>query len=179
VEQAELYDLNRLVGSVVEDALPLCQATGARVVLHQDPRVPAVSMLLGPIEDALAAALDLCLQTEPPPVLRVSTRVVRHRAVVVMERMWASTTATSSKWRTVPMGQVELLVGDRATRALGGRLRLQRREGDLRLWLELPIFARPHESWFEGPGQQYPRPGLDRYQFPSPAPLMMFSLPAN
>ncbi len=159
LDQAELHDLNQIVWSVVEEALPLCRALGIRLVLQQDPRLPVVPLLVRPIEDTLAAALDLCLDEEAY-LVRVKTRARRNRVVTMVERWCRSPMTVSpaprasllafqpeSDWRdTGPMGQVELIVGDRTTRALGGKLSIQHRAGDLRILLELPIYERPQQT---------------------------------
>jgi hypothetical protein len=141
-EEAVLGDLNHLVFAAVEDALPLCLLQGTRLALHQDPRVPAVPILPEPIEDALAATLDLCLETHAE-LLRVQTGVRGSWAVASFERLVVPPSTDSAPWidldDTWPIGRVELLVGSRTTRALGGRMRFQRRSEDLRICLELPI----------------------------------------
>jgi len=167
-DQAELYDLNRIVWSAVESVLPLCQAMSVRLVLEQDPRLPAVPMLIRPIEDALDAVLDLCL--EKGSVVRVRTRACTDRAVTTVERWRASRTRDrrSTCWFDAgTMGQVELIVGDRAARALGGRIRIMRRADDLRFRLELPSGSRPPQAWSVGEDASAPpRRSRHRLSFP-------------
>jgi hypothetical protein len=147
LDDAELHDLNRIVWTKVEEVRPLCRALGIGLVLQQDPGLPAVPLLVSPIEDMLAAALDLCLEDEVQMV-RARTRAARDRAVVTIERWCSAGPATDGRaWQEIrPMGSLELIVGDRTARALGGRLRIQRRAADLRVRLELPSGQQPHES---------------------------------
>lgn len=156
-EQAEIYDLNQLVYTVVEEALPLCNALGIRPVLQQDPRLPAVPLLISPIEDILSTALDLCLD-EDTHFLRIKTRAGRSRAVTTVER-WCRSASQSTNYFNIgsnnnkfewcdtgPMGHVEFIIGERMMRALGGKLRIQRRGKDLRFCLELPSGERPQQA---------------------------------
>jgi hypothetical protein len=165
-DQAELHDLNRVVWSAVEGVLPICRALGVRLLLEQDPRLPAVPMLVRPIEDALDAALDLCLAEGS--VVRVRTRACTDRAVTTVERWCASRGRRLAHWCDAgAMGQVELMVGDRAARALGGRLRILRRADDLRFRLELPSGSRPPQAWSVGEERARPRPARrPRLSFP-------------
>lgn len=177
-EQAELYDLNQVVSSVVDEALPLCQALGVEVDLQQDPRVPAVQMLVRPVEDALAAAMDLYLD-EDLAMLRVRTYAHRNRAVATIECLRGPATRSDRptagrdweqdlSWSMSGMGRAEIVIGDRATRAVGGRLMLQHRAGEMRLLLELPTMERPHLGWHERPSRPLdPPPPRERYDFPS------------
>lgn len=159
VDQAELHDLNRIIFSVIEDVMPLCESLGVPLQLDMDPRVPAVPMLARPIQDALAAALDLCLECENA-ILHVRTQVLRNRAVATVQHCAASRTLPdirddgSGEWPIAPgwhaagtLDPVELIIGDRATRALGGRLLLHRAGDEMRLWLELPTNERPIQGW--------------------------------
>ena len=165
-EQAELCNLNQLVLSAVEEVMPLCRATGSWVTVLQDPLLPTVPVLRGPIEDALSAALDLLVFDSPEPsrihvrtmTTRASSRAPgpgRHRAVVTVEHHVHDAASHRVPWRDLGLaGQIELLVGDSATRAMGGRLRLQGRCQRLRLQLELPITDRPMHAaraWREVP----------------------------
>jgi hypothetical protein len=153
-DRAELHDLNRLIRKVVEDARPLCEALGIRLVLQQDPRLPSVPILVRPLEDALAAALDLCLE-ERTSEIRVRTEVRGDWVVATLSRLarrsdldWPEP-HSAMRWHTAGnMGTVELLVGDRTSRALGGRMVVQQRGGtELRLRLELPVRGCPNEGW--------------------------------
>ena len=162
MEMAELHNLNDVVKRVVDRARPLWRALGIRVVLELDQLLPPVQMLLKPTEDAIGVALDLCLAGDLDS-LRVHTRVRKDRAVLILERLLAPRFGVSQaypdriagvRWvEAGSMGRVELVVGDRTTRALGGRMSIQHRDGDLRLWLELPIFSRPHAGWLAGFGE--------------------------
>jgi len=153
-DRAELYDLNRLVRTVVEEGRPLCDALGVRLVLQQDPRLPAVPILVRPLEDALAAALDLCLE-EDPSEIRVRTEARGNWVVATISRRVAQADLDldwfrpRGGWQAAGrMGPVELLVGDRTSRALGGRFLVQERGGaDLSLKLELPVRRRHDEGW--------------------------------
>ena len=163
VEMAELHNINDLVTRVVEQARPLWQALGIRVRLQLDELLPPVQMLVQPTEEALTVALDLCLAGDLD-TLRVHTRVCKDRAVLTLERLLAPRREPGSlvwdkpvelAWRDAgSMGRVELVVGDRTTRALGGRMSIQHRQNDLRLWLELPILSRPHCGWLAGDSRQ-------------------------
>jgi hypothetical protein len=166
-DQAELHDLNRVVWSAVEGVLPICRALWVRLVLQQDPRLPAVPMLVRPIEDALDAALDLCLAKGS--LVRVRTRACTDRAVTTVER-WRSSRGDRQMmgWSDAgAMGQVELMVGDRAARALGGRLRILRRADDLRFRLELPSGSRPPQAWSVGEELRLP-PAVRRHRLSFP-----------
>ncbi len=159
MEMAELHNLNDVVTRVVDRARPLWKALGIRVVLKLDQMLPPVQMLVKPTEEAMAVALDICLAGDLD-TLRVHTRVVKDRAVLTLERLLAPRYGvaqallrdrTEVQWvEAGSMGRVELVVGDRTTRALGGRMSIQHRDGDLRLWMELPILSRPHAGWLAG-----------------------------
>ncbi len=184
-EQAELHDLNQIVLAAVEDALPLCLALGVRMVLQQDPRLPVVPMLLRPIEDALDSAIDLCLDGERG-VVRVFTQALPDRAVTVVERSCGSAQderrgGGGARRRAAPgeghfaeswievgtLGQVELLVGERTARALGGRLRVERRRDDLRFRLELPRSDHEQHARVVNPrGEDRPRDRRRGLRFP-------------
>lgn len=176
MEMAELHNLNDLVTRVVDRAHPLWKALGIRVVLQLDQLLPPVQMLVQPTEEAIAVALDICLAGDLD-TLRVHTRVCRDRAVLTLERLLAPRFGVGQPYPNPPsevqwieagsMGRLELVVGDRTTRALGGRMRLQHRDGDLRLWLELPILNRPHAGWLAGfHDPAGGKLGWNRMQFP-------------
>lgn len=177
MEMAELHNLNDLVSRTVDRARPLWKALGIRVVLQLDEMLPPVQMLVEPTRDALAVALDLCLAGDLD-TLRVHTRVCRDKAVLTLERLLAPRFGvgqayhqdqTRLSWiEAGSMGRVELVVGDRTTRALGGRMSIQHRHGDLRLWLELPILSRPHAGWLAGFSDDpvHASLGWDRMRFP-------------
>lgn len=177
-DQAELHDLNLLILSVVDEALPLSRALGIRAALQLDPRLPQVPMLVRPLEDALAAGLDLCLDATVS-LLRVKTHIRRDRAVATFESLCHSDAFDAGHWdldmswqEAGAMGQVELMIGESASRALGGRLLLQRRAQEIRLSLELPITSRPQQGWVEGVHDpvKYPRRGYHFY-FPGANPV--------
>lgn len=148
-DQAEFHDLNRIVWSAVADAMPLCQATGVRLVVELERRLPSIPLLVRPIEDMVSAAMDLCLDGQSK-VLRVATRLRSTSALTIIERSCRveaesqapaepAAEALQGEWFDVgSMGQVELMVGELASRALGGRLKIRRRADDLRFLLELP-----------------------------------------
>jgi hypothetical protein len=173
-DQAELHDINQIVWSVVKEALPLCRALGVRLLLQQDPRLPAVPMLVRPIEDTLIAAFDMCLEDEVQ-LIRVKTAHCRNRAITIVERLGREAEElgrrpglAAAEWCTIgPGSHVELLVGDRTTRALGGRLRIQRRADDLRFSLELPCFERPEQGHLVGE-RAAPQPPRGKYRFEFP-----------
>ncbi len=155
IDQVEFYDLNQLIISVIQNALPACQQYGVKVILQQDPCLPLVPIFVKPLEDAFAVALDMCIGKDVG-MLKIVTRVERDRVVAILERWtkapisddWEaqnfSDADLSFGWTDVgTMGQVELMVGDRTTRALGGRMVIMRRESDLRMRVELPVMDRP------------------------------------
>lgn len=182
MEMAELHNLNDVATRVVTGSRPLWKALGIRMALQLDPLLPPVQMLVQPTEEALAAAMDICLQGDLD-LLRVKTQVFKDRAVATLERLllpgpFATAPGTSEllggddpTWRDAgDMGRLELVVACRTTKALGGRMSIQHRRGDLRLRLELPILSRPHSGWLAG----HPRPphldlGHGALNFPSPA----------
>ena len=159
MEMAELHNLNDVVTRVVDRASPLWKALGIRVVLQLEQSLPPVQMLVQPTEEALVVALELCLAGDLD-ILRVHSRVCKDRAVLTLERLLAPRYGVARaymeersgvQWiEAGSMGRVELLVGGQTTRALGGRMSIQHREGDLRLWLELPILNRPQAGWLAG-----------------------------
>lgn len=169
-EQAEWCDLNRMVSDVVAEAGPLCQAVGAQVKLRRDPRKPIVPMLIRPIEDALAAGLDICLQMEgSAPKIEVETLIAGDRAVVLISGKSSQPAFANGYWqRADTTGQVELIIGDRAIRALGGRLQMENRGNQIRLRMDLPIAERPSRSWLEHLGHRRKPPRMrHHYDFPS------------
>lgn len=156
LDQAEFHDLNQLVWSASERFFETCKTKGIRIQLQLDMRIPKVPMLIQPIQDSLIAALELCLDGTACE-LRIRTRATGNRVIATLERHCGTTDgrmglkqATNKKnppWLDTQLGgHLELLVGECATRALGGKLRLQRRDEDVRLWLELPSTNRPQPS---------------------------------
>ena len=177
MEMAELHNLNDVVTRVVDRASPLWKALGIRVILQLERLLPPVQMLVQPTEEALAVALDICLAGDLD-ILRVHTRVCKDRAVLTLERLLSPRYGLAQTYpehrsevhwvEAGSMGRVELLVGDQTTRALGGRMSIQHRDGDLRLWMELPILNRPQAGWLAG----FREPckvslGWDKMGFPS------------
>ncbi len=160
MEMAELHNINDMVTRIVEGVRPLWRALGIRMILKLDTMLPLVQVMVQPTEEALSVALDLCI-SKTPDVIVVQTRVIRNRVVATIEgSMPASEIGIASvhtaemdsyRWCEVSsMGRVELVVGDRISRALGGHLRMQQREGSMRFRLELPIITRPHCGWLAG-----------------------------
>ncbi|MFH1132614.1 MAG: hypothetical protein V1754_14865 [Pseudomonadota bacterium] len=145
-EEAELHDLNQLVAEVVRDATPLAEDRGVRISLIQDMRLPSVAMLVEPIREALAVAIEICLATEHLKTLKVRTLARGNRAVAIVDRV-TDDASQHACWRDAgPMGRVDLMVGESTSRALGGRMRILHRGDDLRAWLELPMAERTHHG---------------------------------
>ncbi len=162
IKSAELHNMNDMVTRVLERSTPVFRVLGIRVVLRLDTLLPLVQVLVQPTEEALAAALDLVLKESPDAVL-VDTQVVNKKAIATIEGRILSTEAMGlaavggyepgpeSAWlETGHMGRVEFLVAERTTRALGGVLRIQRRDSDFRVRIELPIITQPNGSWVTG-----------------------------
>jgi|GEM_PF-5247915 hypothetical protein len=162
IEKATLHDLNDLVAKLVRGAEDKAREVDVPILLAQDLRLPSVPMLVTPIEEALAAALDICLSANDVELVRVQTSSWRSRAVVVVDRR-TKTRPGQSWWREAgAMGQVALMVGVSTSQALGGRMRVLHRGDDLRTWLELPISGRPHRGSAAGQFDS-PRIYTDRY----------------
>lgn len=146
-EYAEPHDLNRIVAATLFEVNPLCQALNLPVYIQYDWRLPPVPMLIEPIRDTISAMLDICIDPDLAAScsIRVQTSAWRDRALCVVERQ--SNSISPANWRDVgALGRLELMVGVQTSRALGGCLRVMRREEDLRLWLELPLVNRPNGS---------------------------------
>ncbi len=73
------------------------------------------------------------------------------------------------------------MIGDRTTRALGGRLLMQRRADDIRLLLELPTVERPVQACQVSMGELRPiRRPRKRLELPgmNEVPIIGTALPA-
>lgn len=162
IEEATLHDLNHLVSKLVRSVEAKAREVDVPILLAQDHRLPSVPMLVRPIEEALAAVMDLCLDADDVELVRVQTSAWRSRAVVVVDRR-TKTRPGQTWWREAgAMGRVALMVGVSTSQALGGRMRLLHRGDDLRTWLELPISGRPHRGSAAGQFDS-PRSYSDRY----------------
>lgn len=167
LQSAQPHDLNRLVADVVLDTWTRWPVEEVPVSVHCDRHLPPVRMLVGPLRELLACLLDLSLETPGHGNVTVTTGVSSRSAVVTVKR---TNPGAAGPWRTLlvqRVGRVELLVGERMLRALGGHLRLRRCPDGLHAEMALPLDApqpsrqRPALSAIgEVQRATTPRPGL-------------------
>jgi hypothetical protein len=139
LETAQPHDLNRLVGEVVRAAWARCQARDRPVCVLRDRRLPPVRMLVSPLRELLACLLDISAATTGPGSTHLITIARSTAAVVILERRSRTAKGPWLPLQVQRVGRIELLVGERTLRALGGHLRLSQCSEGQRAVIALPL----------------------------------------